>query len=320
MITVKQVEAGEVHEGSRVFYTRKDGSRIYGTVRHIYLEKEMISIKPDEPIKVGTNNTYPQTFRFIGLTPADKPVDIQGTRVSPLVVFIGAKDIHDDLRKVYSCKDGLFVTDGNRMFMEKVRGLSDGYMKEEFQGYKIFKIDKASIDQIVFNADMIKKSKVQAPVTMYYNTTVPESEAYIEVNKDQFNRSIKAINYSGGYYTKDGDYVKVKFDNGKVNVICFDRKSKQYDDVNIKSGVVKGKGTCEVEVMLLHLKDFTKGIKTGVYQIGMNNDMMIIETDKQKRIQFDKTFIWLHYKGLSIYKEEGKENEESADGSAYIQR
>lgn len=292
MITDEQIKQGLVKVGIRVYYTRKDGSRVYGTVRNIYADKKELSMKPEEPVAVGTHTTYPQTFRFRRLAMADAPIGILGIQVAPLVVFNTGALMPGWLKHIYSCREGLFVTDGYRVFLEKVKGLPGGYMKEEYGGYRIFDIDKESLKKILFDGSMIVRCDNQIPVHVYSELKLPDSIAHIEVNKEKFNRHVKAVEYSGGYHTKHGDWAKLKLSGGTIYIETYNRLGNRYGDIykiGKSDGILYAEGEADIEIKLLNLKDMTRGIRTGSYRIDFNGfKIMSINTMEQRRVQFDK--------------------------------
>jgi hypothetical protein len=286
MITDEQIENKEVKEGTKIYYTRKDGSRVYGVVRNIYPEKRMLSMKPDTPIDIKNNNTYPQTFRFRRLTVVGG-IDVLGIQVAPLVIMAASSTTPEVLKRIYTCKEGMFITDSDRVYMEKVRGLSSGYMNDEINGIDIFRIAKDELKRCVYDETMFVREPSAVPVNMYLDLEIGETQAYAMVDRDEFNKSVRAIPYSGGYWTKGGDWIDIKMVAGEMTAKVYDR-NKNLCSTNKIAGLIHSNGKACMNMKLFHLKDMARGLRTKEYMLNFTDkNMLAIDTVEQRRIQFN---------------------------------
>jgi len=275
LITQNDIDTGKVHVGSRLFYARKDGTRIYGVVRAIYAEKKMLSLKPDESIK----SKYPQTYRFRRLYA--ETMDMFGTQVAPLVLLASK----GKYKKVFAVKEGLMATSGDKCFVERVYGLPDGYMMQMIDGVNLFDVGMDAIKAMVFPVTMVRQMVGLKAVEDYYKASQSFlSQAKINVYQKDFNRAVKNIEYSGGYYTKHSDTIEICVDGGQVNYVAYDKNDMIYDQGRLIDGVVKVIGTAKVKCLLIDLKELTRGIRTKEYGLELHrNKMMKIETVEQIR-------------------------------------
>ena len=279
MITEEQVSSREVREDTRVYYTKKDGNRIYGTVRNIYLDKKMLSMKPDP---VDENDpAYPQTYRFRRLTVEGK-LEFFGLQLAPLVVTASSKTTPEKLQRIFSCRDGLFVTDGKKLVLEKIKGLKDGYVKDE----ELWELTRKKIqDQGKFCDDIIW-ARINAQVKEYYNFKQGRRVAGLLVNSKDFNRFVKSIPYSTGqYHAKWSDVATLVIKSGIVEVDIFDKHCELCG--LYPAEVLEVNGSITASYMLYDLREMVKNIRTRKYRIEISSDgTLVIDTDEQFRILY----------------------------------
>lgn len=292
MITEQQIQSGEVKEGSKVFYTRKDGSRIYGTVISIYVEQKKMCVKPDVPLKTG-GKLYSTSFRFRRLT-LGNAADIFGTQVAPLALLAAQNDKDDIKRNIFSVGEGLMAMDENRMYVEKTSRLKEGIFKASINNQSVIDCMAEQIREQNFNSDSIKgSSEAQSIVDMYltfkHNTSgTPSCVIKIEDSK-LFNRFIKDIVYTWGYYSKNTDEAILKVDEDKLCVRVLDKSNKEFKGAEClvsNCGINAIIGTFEGRLLLRNLKDFVRGIRSKRYDIQVCSDkIMLIETIDQRHYQ-----------------------------------
>ena len=282
MITEEQVISGEVAEDTRVFYTKKDGTKIYGTVRHIYLDSKTLSMKPDDG--------YPQTYRFKRLTVAaaksnKETVTIFGRQLAPLVVMASSQTTPDELKSIYSCEDGLFTYDRQKLFLEKIKGLKTGSVDDPYILEEMTQID---IQASTFYDGIVKTTKKTEAHDEYAAFKRQRRAARIKVDVVDFSRSIKDIEYSTGqYYAKWTDVATVIVKDGSVEVDVFDKNKELCTTTRIKDGVLVATGKSTSTFMLHDLRDIVKRIRTKEVEIEVYNDgTMILETEEQLRIMY----------------------------------
>jgi len=279
-------EAVSLKEGTRVFYTKKDGTRIYGQVRSLYLDKRMLSMKPDK--QSDDDPAYNQSYRFRRLTVDNKEskTEFFGNQIAPLVIMAAAKSTPKSTKRVYSCKDGLFVVDGRKLFLEKIKGLKDGYVKDD----ELAEMSRREIEeQKKFDDSIIRvtRNKQIAGYEMFveqFKSAKPVTR--ISVDAKEFSRSVKAIPYSTGkYYAKWSDVAKMNVDGG-VQITVYN-KNDELCSVNKLEGVLGTKGSAKTTSMLYDMRELVKGIRTKEYEIRIySSGTIVVETDAQLRIIF----------------------------------
>ena len=291
MITEEQVISGEVSEDTRVFYTKKDGTKIYGTVRHIYLDSKTLSMKPDRQYPLDLEHSpYPQTYRFKRLTVAatgraKETVTIFGRQLAPLVVMASSKTTPDDLKSIFSCEDGLFTYDRQKLYLEKIKGLKTGAVNDK---HILEEMPQVEVQASTFYDEIVKQTKKTEAHEEYQSFKRQRRAARIKIDILDFTRSVKDIEYSTGkYHAKWSDVATVLIKDGSVEVDVFD-KNKDLCTVNkLISGVLSATGKSTSTFMLHDLRDFTKAIRTKEAEIEVYNDgTMVLETEEQMRILY----------------------------------
>jgi len=278
---------------------RKDGTRVYGTVRNIYAEKKMISMKPDQPITVG-GNTYPQTFRFRRLA-VGEAADIFGLQVAPLVLLAEHNDVGSEARNVFGCKDGLMAADGQRIFVEKMPNLNEGIFKPKLENVTLMEASAESIRGLVFSASDVQKKNGVQTIEDYNAWDFGEPVMTLKVNGKEFNRWIKKLPYTSGYYTKWTDLAMLIIDGSTLQLEVFDGRQQGVNvaaskhDLKVSKKVLLGIKVhglvryANFAVGLFYLKEFTRGIRTKAYSINIYpGNVMEIDTVEQRRIQFPR--------------------------------
>jgi len=280
LITEEQIKSGEVEVGTRVCYTMKDGTRIYGTVRGIYPKTKKISIKPDS---VNDDyKAYPQSYSWRRLT-IEGRTEFFGLQVAPLVMMSRLKSTPDKLKRVFSCSDGLFVTDGRKLFLEKTTGLKDGYLAEEATD----DIHWKEIRDQQFNSTQVNRSTGLVQVRRYNEMDLGKKIASITVDQKAFNRFIKKISYStDNYHGKWSDVGTLVVRDGRIELSVFDKRSELCGSHVPDDGVItKTTGKVSASYMLYDLKELTKGIRTKKYTISFYpGGTILLETEEQKRV------------------------------------
>jgi len=276
MITADQITSGEVVEGTRVFYTRKDGSRIRGTVRRVYADKRMLTMRHDG--EIGGS----QTYRFRRLTVEGAGVEFPWMQLAPLVVMASSRTTPVGRRVIYSSSEGLWVDDGRKVFVERIRGLGDGRLDGS-----LLKLTKAGLKDGVKYDD---SSIIPMEAPPWPEVDLGRKTGSVRTRSREFNRFVKVMEYSSGnYHAKWSDLAMISVDGSGVVVDVLDKKLKlcgTYHAGTGSDGVLKSSGSSKFSCMLHDLREFVKGIRTGVCVIDFHRNGMVIETDEQKRMVY----------------------------------
>jgi len=274
-------EAVGLEPGDRVYYTKKDGTRIHGEVRSVYHDKRMLSMKPDSIDE--EHPAYNQTYRFRRLTiEQGHRVEFFGLQVAPLVVMASSKTTPEALQRVFSCKDGLFVTDGRKLVLEKIKGLKDGHVKDE----TLWELNKREIEGKKKFDESIIYARKNDTVDEYYEFRKTKKAATIHVNAKDFNRFIRTIPYSTGqYHAKWTDVATTTIVDDNVEISIFDKR-RDFCSTH-KAKTMSGRGTTTTTTMLHDLREFLKGIRTKEVDVKFYLDgTVIVETEEQLRILY----------------------------------
>ena len=280
MITEEQVNSGAVKEGTRVYYAKKDGTRIYGVVRNIYVDQKKLSMKPDK--QHDDDPAYAQTYRFRRLT-VDGKVEFFGIQVAPLVAVAGLKSTPQALQRVFSCEAGLFVTDGKKVFLEKIKGLPRGVLNDP----DVWDQTRIEVLGRTFDDSMIKKGKHEIIDEVMECEPGKRPAVKIKVNQVEFNRFLKDIPYSTGqYYAKSTDVATMIVSESGIEVNVFDKHQELCGVYSPEQGtVISHKGKATVSYMLYDFRDVLKNCRTKQVEIWIYADgTMWIETEEQRRI------------------------------------
>ena len=276
MITADQITSGLVREGTRVFYTRKDGSRIHGTVRCVYADKRMLTMRRDG--EMGGS----QTYRFRRLTVEGAGVEFPWVQLAPLVVMAVSRTTPVDRRRIWSGSEGLWVDDGRKILAERIRGLKDGYLDES-----LLRLTKADLKEGMKYDD---SSIIPAEAAPWPDVKLGRRTGSVRIRSREFNRFVKVIEYSSGnYHAKWSDIAVISVDAAGVTIDVLNRKlilCGTYHAGTESDGVLKSSGSAKFSCMLHDLREFVKGIRTGGCVIDFHRNGMVIETDEQKRMVY----------------------------------
>ena len=280
----------------RVFYIRKDGSRISGVVRNVYPEKKMLSMKPDSPINPTDKHTHPQTFRFKRLSLGRTVPDIYKVQMMALSGF-SQKNYDDEHKMIYSCKEGLFAFDDTRLLLEKIAGLTDGFLKGDIGGIDAYKSTyediKEFMDKNKVTADVLTKKEGIHAVERYYSLKAGKAKVTITVDKFELNKFMMSIPYTSdweghenytSYHSKPTDWVSVEVNSGGVEVTVYDRAGVKYGVLNMPvgtNGITSVSGDGRFEMLLKDWKWLPKFMRKKECEIQLTGKYAVIDTDSQ---------------------------------------
>ena len=242
-------------------------------------------MKPDK--QSGDDPAYPQTYRFRRLSLETKtiPVDIFGRQLAPLVVMASSKTTPKHLQRIFSCSQGLFTYDDKKLFVEKIAGLKDGHVNDN----SLFEIPVKDLSSKAFTDDIVYPRKNEV-IDEINSIKREKRQARLRINVQEFNRSIRDIEYSTGqYHAKWSDVATVIIKDGTMSVDVFDKHKELCSSNHISKGVVSGVGRQVATYMLYDLREFAKSIRTKEAEVEMDADgTMVLETDEQLRMLFSR--------------------------------